>query len=261
MRTKLYKIIVLIIISSVLNKIAISCKEKNTAIKMIRGTQLEIAKEIEADSGILRDIEPYRIELKNKINEVLCYNPSTLSREESALESSLGNFYADVCYDAADRIFFSEVKEHIDFALFNYGGIRTAIPQGDVRVEHIFNLMPFENKLVVARLPGEKVRELFQFLEKSKQAHPVSGLKLTMRQDHLSEIIIRGKTFDASKEYLVLTHDYLQHGGDNMSFFKDTIALYPIPYKVRDALIDHLRSIDTLHASMDGRFIQTNETP
>ena len=260
MHTKLYKIIVLIIISAVLNKITISCKEKNSAVKMIRGTQLEIAEEIGSDNDILRDIEPYRKELKDKINEVLCFNPTTLSREESTLESSLGNFYADVCYATADRIFFPKFKEHIDFALFNYGGIRTAIPQGEVRVEHIFKLMPFENKLVVARLSGDKVRELFQFLEKSKQAHPVSGLTLTMTDEQLSRILIRGKAFDASKEYLVLTHDYLQHGGDNMSFFKDTIALYPLSYKVRDALIDHLRSIDTLYASLDGRFVQINET-
>jgi 5'-nucleotidase len=260
MRTKLYKIIVLIIISTVLNKIAISCKEKNNAIKMIRGTQLEITDELELDEDIRKAIEPYEKELENKVNEVLCFNPTILSRDESALESSLGNFYADVCYQTADRIFFPEAKEHIDFALFNYGGIRTAIPQGEVRVEHIFKLMPFENKLVVARLSGEKVRELFQFLEKSKQAHPISGLNLSMTDDRLSRILISGKTFDASKEYLVLTHDYLQHGGDNMSFFKDPIALYPLSYKVRDALIDHLRSIDTLQASIDGRFIQINES-
>ncbi len=227
---------------------------------MIRGSQLEITQDIELDKNILRDIEPYHKELENKINEVLCFNLNTMSREESELESSLGNFYADVCYEKADQIFFPETKEHIDFALFNYGGIRTAIPQGEVRVEHVFKLMPFENKLVVARLSGEKVRELFQFLEKSKQAHPVSGLNLTMTDDHLSRIQIRGKTFDESKEYLVLTHDYLQHGGDNMSFFKDPIALYPLSYKVRDALIDHLRSIDTLRASLDGRFIQISES-
>jgi hypothetical protein len=75
-----------------------------------------------------------------------------------------------------------------------------------------------------------------------------------MKNNQLSTIQIGNKNFDKNSEYIVLTHDYLQHGGDNMKFFKDPIELYPLEYKVRDALIDHLQSIDTLSPSLDGRF-------
>ena len=258
MHTKLYKIIVLILISSLLNKITVSCKEKNTELKMIRGQQIEINDDLLPDQDILNDIRPYHDELQNKINEVLCYNPRDLSRGESELESSLGNFYADVCLKSADSIFFNKTGHHIDFALFNYGGIRTAIPKGKVTVEQIFKLMPFENKLVVTHLSGSMANELFAYLAKRKQAHPIAGLQLELKGEDLSKIKIQEKTFDSEKSYWVLTHDYLQHGGDNMSFFTQPLDLFVSDYKVRDALIDHLRKLDTLHSSLDNRFSKIN---
>ena len=234
----------------------VSCKEKNSALKMIRGKQIEINQDLAQDPDFIHDIAPYQQELQNKISEVLCFNPKTLSRDDSELESSLGNFYADACYAVADSIFFEQTEKHPDFALFNYGGIRTSIPKGIVTVDHIFKLMPFENKLVIVQLSGESVSGLFEYLEKKKEAHPVAGLTLEMRQDHLTSIQIQGKDFDKNKEYLVVTHDYLQKGGDSMEFFQDPIAVYPIPYKVRDVFIDRLRVLDTLRASLDGRFIK-----
>lgn len=241
-------------ISLLLNKFVVSCKEKNSELKMIRGKQVKIDSVIKKDSSFTKAIAPYKEELQDKINEVLCYNPRNLSRNEAALESSLGNFYADACFETGDRLFFQETGKHIDFALFNYGGIRTAIPQGEVTVGTVFKLMPFENKLVVVKLSGERVLALFDYLKNSKTAHPVSGLKLVLHQDELAPILIHGEVFDKDKTYFILTHDYLQHGGDHMDFFKDPITLYPLQYKVRDALIDHLKMTDTLKVSLDGRF-------
>jgi len=236
----------------------VSCKEKNSELKMIRGKQIEISEDLKANTDFLKEIQPYHDSLQTKINEVLCYNPRNLSRQEAFLESSLGNFYADACFQAADSIFYKEKKEHIDFALFNYGGIRTAIPEGEVKVEDIFKLMPFENKLVVVELSGSRVEELFNYLLKRKEAHPISGMRISLNNDKLTAIKIQGKNFDANKTYQVLTHDYLQHGGDNMSFFTQPLSLYVTEYKVRDALIDNLRQLDTLRSSLDNRFIEIN---
>jgi len=41
-----------------------------------------------------------------------------------------------------------------------------------------------------------------------------------------------------------------------MDFFKNPLSLYQTEYKVRDALISYLTSIDTLRAELDGRFIK-----
>ena len=206
----------------------------------------------------IRQKQLLKDELEGKINEVLCFNPQAMTRTDGDLESSLGNFYADICYLNADSTFYKKTGEHIDFALFNYGGIRTSLPEGSLKVENIFKLMPFENKLVIVKLSGSKTKELFDQLAKRRVAHPVSGVRLQLKDDRFSTIEIQGKKFDANKTYWVLTHDYLQHGGDNMIFFKDPMELYPTEYKVRDAIIDHLKTVDTLKASLDNRFIKVN---
>lgn len=236
-----------------------ACRNDHIQVAKIKGQQIKVSNTLSTDSTFYKIIQPYKDSLKNKINTVLCYNPVTLLREETPLESSLGNLYADICYDEANNIFNKKTNKNIDFALFNYGGIRTVIPKGNITVKNIFELMPFENKLVIVELSGEKTRALFDYLEKRKEAHPVSHVSLKMNHGKISSILINDSPFDPSKNYFILTHDYLQHGGDNMAFFKNPVSLYDTGYRVRDAIIDHLKDIDTIRATLDGRFINIKE--
>ncbi len=236
--------------------IAFGCKNEPLEIRKIQGKQIQIDQIYSPDSSITQFILPYKNELQDEINAIICYNPRTLTRTEKDLESSLGNIYADICYKKADSIFNSDMGQNIDFALFNYGGIRTVIPKGDVTVGNIFELMPFENRLVVVELTGEQTSDLFNYLKKSQKAHPISKLTLELKGDDFENILIGNKPFDPSKNYYILTHDYLQHGGDNMSFFKKPVSLFNTQYKVRDAIIDYLVNVDTIRASTDNRFIK-----
>jgi hypothetical protein len=67
--------------------------------------------------------------------------------------------------------------------------------------------------------------------------------------------MVQNKPFDKKKNYFVLTSDYLQKGGDQMDFFKNPLKLYALNYKIRDAIIDYLKEIDTLKATTDNRII------
>lgn len=236
----------------------LSCKKEQTQVKTIRGKQIEVNQNFKSDSTFIQFISPYKNELQNKVNKVLCYNLKTLTRKESDLESSLGNIYADICFQKSDSIFKKKTGKSIDFALFNYGGIRTVIPKGNITVKNVFQLMPFENMLVIAELSGKQAQTLFNYLEKRQEAHPISHLKLQIKGEKLNKILIQNKPFDISKNYYVLTHDYLQHGGDRMDFFKNPISLFNVEVKVRDAIIDYLSKIDTLNVKIDGRFIKVN---
>jgi 5'-nucleotidase len=232
------------------------CNKEPIHVNKIIGKQLEVSNKLLTDSTFFRTIQPYKDTLKNKIHAHLCYNPKTLFREETPLESSLGNLYADICYKKANTIFHKETSKNIDFALFNYGGIRTVIPKGEITVKNIFELMPFENKLVIVELTGEKTKALFDYLQMRKEAHPISHVQLKIENDKISSILVNNTPFDTSQNYYVLTHDYLQHGGDNMEFFKDPVHLFKTEYKVRDAIIDYLKDIDTIKAKLDGRFVK-----
>ena len=256
MRAKLYKLLVLILLSGLLNKLTISCKEQNREIHTIRGQQIELDSTMGEQEEILEMIDPYEREIFTKINEVLCYNTRVLNKNEGELESGLGNITADICLEMADSIFRDAGGETIDFALFNHGGLRASLPMGDITVENLFQLMPFENELVVTELRPAQVKELIQYLQAGKTAHPISGIRITLKGDQAPEVEVQGKKLDPKANYFVLTHDYLQNGGNNMNFFKDPVSLFKTELKVRDAFIAYMRKADTLKVEMDGRFKQ-----
>ena len=59
-------------------------------------------------------------------------------------------------YEKANELFLKETGKKVNFVFSNYGGIRAEIGKGDVKVIHAFNLMPFDNTIVVAELTKEK---------------------------------------------------------------------------------------------------------
>jgi 5'-nucleotidase len=256
MRAKLYKISVLVLIFLVLNKILISCEEKNKSLDFIRGKQIELKPDMQEDPEVLKLIEPFKVRVDEEINTPLCYNPRLLTKKESKLETSLGNLLADECFKAGDSILKSVKGRGIDFAIFNYGGLRAPLNQGIITIEDVFQLMPFENRLVIVELNPEQISELLEYFTRQKSAHPISGIRMGIRGDRLETVKIKGKDLNPSSNYHVLTIDYLQHGGNNMTFLTDPEYLYESDLKVRDVLINGLSKKDTLRASLDGRFAE-----
>lgn len=241
----------LIIIAAIFS----SCKKEQIQVKTIRSKTLAVDQTFQSDSAILSFVIPYQQILDKEINEVLSYTPEVLTREDGNMQSSIGNIYADLCFDRANPVFKKLSGNSIDLALFNFGGIRQSIPKGDIKVIDVFQLMPFENMLVVAELSGEQMESLFNYFEKEKSAHPMSGAQLTFSQDTLTQIVVQNKPFDKKRNYFVLTSDYLQKGGDHMDFFKNPVKLHSLNYKIRDAIIDYLKENDTIKSSIDNRII------
>jgi 2',3'-cyclic-nucleotide 2'-phosphodiesterase (5'-nucleotidase family) len=68
-----------------------------------------------------------------------------------------------------------------DIAYMNRGGIRDALPEGQILARHIWNIMPFENRIAVGRLKGKQ----------------------------LPEEAAAGRTLDPEKEYRVVTNDFV----------------------------------------------------
>ena len=259
MRAKLCKISVLVVVCFVLHKIPISCKEKNKNLDFVRGSQVELSSDLPEDETVLELIAPFKLDLDAKINEVLCYNPRLLDKKESELETSLGNLLADVCFEAGDSILNSVKGRGIDFAVFNFGGLRAPLQKGEVTIEDIYQLMPFENRLVIIELNPDQVGALIEYIVRQHQAHPISGIQLALSEEKDPEVWIGKKKWDPKRSYHVLTIDYLQHGGGNMTFLTDPEYLYVSDLKVRDALISDFRKRDTLMSGLDGRFTDSGK--
>jgi 2',3'-cyclic-nucleotide 2'-phosphodiesterase (5'-nucleotidase family) len=231
-----------------------SCSHNVQKINRIEGKLIPVSEETTLDEDIENFVKPYREHLESEMSEVLAYAPQFMDANRADDETMMGNFLADISYKRANPVFNKRTGKNIDFVLLNIGGIRAKIQKGDVTVRDAYEVMPFENIFVVAKLSYEAVNELITYLEKSGNPHPISHqLRVTFRNDDVRKVLLQGKPLDPNKSYYVLTNDYLFNGGDRMDFFQKATEKYVLDYKVRAALLDELKDIDTIHVALDGR--------
>ncbi|OSY88063.1 UDP-sugar hydrolase [Tenacibaculum holothuriorum] len=233
----------------------ISCKKTDAKLTKIIAKTIEIDSTIQPSVALKTVISPYKEKLAAKMQKVLSYSSEELNKKDSVRQSLVGNLMADLSIEMVSPLFNKKTNETIDFVMFNYGGIRAIIPKGEVAVERAFKIMPFENELVVVELTGEKIKELISYFINNKKAHPLSkNVQLTIASGNY-DLKINNVPFDSKKTYRVLTSDYLQSGGDRMTFFKDPVKLTKLNYKFRDVIIDYFKEVDTLKSTIDNRII------
>ena len=234
-----------------------NCKQPKEYLTKIEGKQIQIVDSLVADAEIEAFIKPFRNHIKKDLDSVLAYAPKTYSKSDGDFNSPLGNFMADAVFDEANPIFKSRTGNTIDMVILNHGGIRSIISKGNITTRTAFELMPFENSLIVVALKGSQVDSLTNYLSKARKSHPISKLKLSIDKNfNVVEATIHGKKIDANKTYYVATNDYLYNGGDDMTFFKTNEGMFVLDYKIRNALIDNFKKVDTINPVIDDRFIQ-----
>ncbi len=237
-----------------------SCKEQKLELNKIEGKLIEVSDSLENDPEIEAFISTYRKRIEKDLDSVLAYSVDTYSKTDGELNTAIGNYMADIVYNEANPVFKSRTGYDVDMVLLNHGGIRSILSKGNVTKRSAYELMPFENSIVIVALKGSQIEDgLVTYLSKSKRAHPISNLKLVLNKDNeIIEAKIKGKDIVPNKTYYVATSDYLYNGGDNMIFFKTNDSLYRLNYKIRNALIDNFMKVDTINPVIDDRFIQIN---
>jgi 2',3'-cyclic-nucleotide 2'-phosphodiesterase (5'-nucleotidase family) len=235
-----------------------SCKEE-MYLEKIEGKRIEINDSLVGVSKIEDFIKPYREHVNNTLDSVLAYSAGTYSKTDGDLNTAIGNLMADAVLEEANPVFESRTGKKIDVVLLNHGGIRAILSKGNVTTRTAYEIMPFENSVVVASLKGTHINEMIAYLQKAKRAHPISGLSIKLNNNYeLIEAKINDIAIDENKTYYVATNDYLYSGGDSMDFFQQSDSLYVLDYKIRNVLIDYFSKKDTINPVIDNRFIKTN---
>ncbi|WP_308992123.1 5'-nucleotidase [Mariniflexile litorale] len=223
----------------------------------IEGKQIQITDSLAIDPNVEAFIKPYRAHIEKDLDSVLAYAVSKYTKSDGEFNTAIGNFMADAIFDEANPIFKNRTGNNIDMVILNHGGIRSIINKGNITTRTAFELMPFENSIVVVAMKGTQIDNLVSYLSKAHKAHPISKLKMTIdKKFNVVEASINDEKIQLNKTYYVATNDYLYNGGDNMTFFKPNNGLYVLDYKIRNALIDHFKKVDTINPVRDERFIQ-----
>lgn len=235
---------------------AIACQNPQHKPSKITGKQLPVTDSIKVDKTIDSFIKPFRNKVNETMDEVLAYNKNYTVKTDGQLNSSIGNMMADIVMEQANPIFESRTGKQIDMVLLNYGGIRAPMQKGNITRRTAFEIMPFENEIVVVELSQEGIEGMKHYLENAKAAHPVAGVEIEMNQNyHIQTFKIKQQIIDTSQTYFVATSDYLKNGGDQMYFFEDALSVTELDYKIRNAIIDYFEKVDTIAYTTDRRFI------
>lgn len=164
-------------------------------------------------------MQPYKEKVDELMSPVLGTTPTPLISERP--ESPLSNLLPDVLVWAGKWY-----GEKPDFGVYNIGGIRASLAQGDITIGDVFDVAPFENKVCFLTLSGEKVLELMGQIAYRGGEGVSREVRIVMTKDgKLRQATIGGKEIDPAASYRVATIDYLSEGNDRMTAFKSATDL------------------------------------
>ena len=213
-----------------------ACQRTFVASPALTTTDVPVDNTITADPQMEAKIAPYRQEVTVKMSEVVGTAPKALQKGD--YESPLGNFVTDLQITQSKPLY----NKPIDLSLTTNGGLRVPLPEGNITTGHVFELMPFENELVVLTLSGDKVKALFDYAAEKKFV-VINNSTYTVKGGRATEIKINGKPLDVKQQYTLVTSDYLAGGGDGLAMLKDPVKYEKIGFLLRDAILQQIRQL------------------
>ena len=216
-----------------------------TTAKPTAGTKVQ---NTPVDKKLEKEIAPYRASLQKQLSEEVVYSP--IPMEKGLPESELTNVIADAVFTSAKAWSAENEKPFPDMCLLNNGGIRTALPAGMLNLGHMYEVMPFENEIVLLKLTPEKFRGLVNYVA-DKGGSPVAGIRMKINGNVAEQVEINGQPFLFDKDVWVATSDFLAYGGDGMNFFDQPLAYFETRIKVRDAITNYFRSFHAMGKPLD----------
>jgi 2',3'-cyclic-nucleotide 2'-phosphodiesterase (5'-nucleotidase family) len=194
-------------------------------------------KQSSIDSAFVVMLKPYKDSLDKSMNQVIGHLSQDLDKRMP--EGTLGNMIADAMLVQAEKKF--GLKP--DVAVMNYGGIRLpSVKAGPITLGKIYELHPFDNRLVMMRLPGDALQK-FLDLTASKGGWPIAGVSMTIQNKKAVNVIINGAPLQSNQNYWVALSDYVATGGDAADMLKQFVAEQK-DYLIRNAIIDYLSALE-----------------
>jgi 2',3'-cyclic-nucleotide 2'-phosphodiesterase (5'-nucleotidase family) len=227
-----------------------SCS-RTTHIAKVEVTHSSIH-EMDEDAQITAMIQPYKELMDAEMGVVIGINARTL--EKGKPESTLGNWVADLLVERTS----ARYGQKVDFAIQNYGGLRiNTLGAGDITVGRLYELMPFDNIIVVLHMKGEDLMQMFDHMARSR-GWPISGqVRYAISDGQAVDVQIDGKPLESDHMYVFALPDYIANGGDKCTFLANAEKREDLDYSVRDAIIDQVRMLTKegreIEGELDGR--------
>jgi 2',3'-cyclic-nucleotide 2'-phosphodiesterase (5'-nucleotidase family) len=134
-----------------------------------------------------------------------------------------------------------------DMAIMNNGGVRQSIPAGVATYGTLFEVQPFNNKLVRVRVSGQNLWNYFAAaIGRAPPNFHLSGARLVYHAGTtpgLDSLYVQGRPVQPQSVYTVVLNDFMAGGGDRLGFGTLAISTTPADVADLDALIAYLSSL------------------
>ncbi len=226
------------------------------------------AKQAVVDAGIPDDpavekmLAPYTEKVR-ALNVVIGRLDGAL-KKNGAGAGSLGNFVTDGMRAQAK----AKLGKPVTLAIMNAGGLRkNEISPGELRASDIFELLPFENALVVLELNGAQLAKLLQVVTRDAQAGARIHFKWNdqNRAEFISGKLVdengKEQEIDPQKIYTVVTIDYLVRlGTGSYALLQEAKSTTPLNITLRESIMDYVKAETaagrSIRSRLDNRFVQ-----
>ena len=177
-------------------------------------------------------IAPYKAEKEVSMNVVIGEVEETM--EAGLPESKLSNLIADVLLTEG-RKYIADV----DIAVTNIGGIRRTLFAGPLTIGDVFEILPFDNSLLVLEYKGVEILALADAVA-LKGGEAIAGMTLTIRDGKAEDVKVGGEVVDTARVYKVVSTDYLSWGNDQLEPLANYVKSTPLNMMMRDAMFDYV---------------------
>ena len=179
-------------------------------------------------SSIELYLKPFRDSLNMTMNEVIGEAMGDFIKEKPS--GSLGNLVVDAML-ADDGCQMTDGRK-VSGAITNPGGLRiNQIPKGKITKGKIFELLPFENELVIVEVKGTVLRQWMELIKDN------GGWPMTEEVTSPSKIL---RNYNLDSTYYIATNDYVANGGDNCGFLIPC-KKYPTGKTIRELVIAFIK--------------------
>ena len=161
----------------------------------------------------------------------------SVTMDKGQPESSLGDWMADAYLYMAREKF----KTKVDGAMMNFGGIRlTQLAAGPITRGKVFELMPFDNLLILQKMTGAQLQQLLDHIA-SRNGWPLAGITMEIKDKKAVNIKVGGELLDNAATYVIANSDFVANGGDDAAMLR-SIPQINMGYLMRDALFDYINT-------------------
>jgi len=191
------------------------------------GRLITVTSDIPEDPSVRAVVEKYHEKIAPKYDVVLCQATADFLQEAAA------NLVSDALRETYDG----------EFAVHNYGGVRTDLVQGPITAGDIANLFPFGNTTMTFQAAGDQINEILRVHRPA-----VSNIRYRVEGDKLVFAELGGHPIEADRVYKGVTHSFFAS-----NCFPKEINTTDTGLTTRDVIVEYVKGKKTISPDNERR--------